>query len=92
MNALARAPRLNSLLGDKVKMIRFILFSIVDRTFFSNYTWMGKGANGETKQAFSKYKNVLNLIYTVVRGRDENYNFEAFLSNLKLKIIRYAYE
>lgn len=78
-------------MANRVKMIKFILFSIIDRTFFANFTWGGKGSNGQKKEPLKTYPNVLKLIYAVVKGCDKSYSYDIFLENLKSGVIRHAY-
>lgn len=80
------------MLGNKPKMIKAILFAIIEPSCFSNYTWSGKAANGRKKNAMQKHPKILELLHKVVKGSDESYDFQLFLKHLKEKVIKYAYE
>lgn len=80
------------LVGNKVRMIKLVLHTIIERSCFANYSWLGKGAKGQKKEPMQKYPKVLQILHAVVKGSDISYNYDVFLRNLKEKVIKYAYE
>lgn len=92
VKALSNAPGLDTLLGNKVKMIKLVLHCVIEQSCFANYTWLGRGPNGQKKESMSKLPNVLRLLHTVVKGSDTSYDNNSFLVHLKQKVIKYAYE
>lgn len=82
----------NSMAGNKVKILKTVLYSIIDKNCFSNFTWSGKTTHGKTKHAMKNYPAILNLLHCIVKGSDSSYTYSLFLQNLKEKIIKYAYE
>lgn len=92
IKALSHVPGLNALMGNKIKMIKLVLHSIIERSCFANYTWLGRGAKGQSKQSLQKHPNILQLLYTIVKGCDISYSYDLFLHHLKDKVIKYAYE
>lgn len=80
------------MLGNKTKMIRLVLFAIIEPSCFSFFTWTGKAANGGTKNALKKCPQILQLIYEVIRTTDKSYEYSSFLTHLKEGIVKHAYE
>lgn len=81
-----------AILGNKAKMIKKVLFAIVEPGCFSHFTWSGKSSNGKTKNALKDYPNILKLLHSVMKGPDGTYEYALFLCHLKDKVIKYAYE
>lgn len=94
VRALTQIPGLSmpSMMGNKAKALKMVLYSIVEPNCFSNFTWTGKAPNGRTKNALKKYPKIVQLLHTVVKGGDETYVYATFLYHLKEKVIKYAYE
>lgn len=94
VRALSQIPGLNmpSMLGNKAKVLKMVLYSIIEPSCLANFTWTGKAANGRRKNAMKKYPRILQLLHTVVKGADETYIYATFLYHLKEKVIKYAYE
>ena len=81
-----------AILGNKPKMLKKVLYSIIDPKCYSNFTWTGKAPNNKKKNAMQDYEKVLQLLYKVVKGSDSTYDYKLFLVHLKDKVIKYAYE
>lgn len=79
--------------GNKPKILKMVLYSLIELKCFSNFTWTGKGQSGKkTKNALKEYPQFLQLLYSVVKGSDNSYDYDLFLRHLKDKAIKYAYE
>lgn len=83
---------MRSSLGNTPKLLKSILYSLIDRTFFATFTWSGKASKGQTKNSLRKYPKFVDFLYAVVTKFDEKYQYSLFLEHLKNKIIKYAYE
>lgn len=78
--------------GCRLKILKRFLFSIIDRIFLANFTWTGKTNGPERKIAFSKFENVLDLMFTLVKKNDEHYPLKTLKDYLINRILKYAYE
>lgn len=86
-------PETSDKIGNKPKMLKMVLYSIVELRCFSNFTWTGKDSSEKkTKNAVKDYPKTLQLLHTVVKGSDNSYTYALFLKDLKQKAIKYAYE
>lgn len=94
VRALSFIPGLKmpAMLGNKPKILKKVLYSVIEPSCFANFTWTGKASNGNTKNAMKDLPKVLQLLHTVVKGSDQSYSYTLFLHHLKEKVIRYAYE
>lgn len=86
VEALSKNPDLKSSFGNKPKMLKTLLYSIIEPIC------LGKAPTGQTKHALKDCPNILQLLYSVVRGSDKSYKYSLFLAHLKDKVIKYAYE
>lgn len=61
VNALSniRGLKTPAMLGNKTKMIRKVLFAIIENSCFSFFSWTGKAANGGTKNALQKCPQIM---------------------------------
>lgn len=76
-----------AIIGNKPKIMKKVLYSIIDPVCFAKFTWSGRG-----KIAFRNYKKILQLLHTIVKGDDKSYNNLLFEFQLKDKVIKHAHE
>lgn len=57
----------------------------------SQYTWTGKGKNGDRKHSFGKHKQLVKVIYEAVRAGDSRYSLAQCKLDLVNKVFKYAY-
>lgn len=78
--------------GDKKgeKIIKQIFDAIIDVEIKTQFTWTGKSAMGKTKLAFSEYKEIINLIYAVVRRADSQYTKSECEHDLTYRVLKYT--
>lgn len=81
-----------TMLGNKPKMIKKIIFAIVEPACFSNFTWTGKASNGKRKNALENLTHILTLVHSIIKTVDGAYCYQLFLRHLKDNVIKYAYE
>lgn len=76
--------------GDKngEKLISKLFFTIIDETIKCKFTWTGKAAVGKTKIALRDYKEIINLMYAVIRRADETYTMTKCEKNLTYKVLK----
>lgn len=55
-----------------------------------NFTWTGKTKKGKRKIAFRRYKEIVNLIYAVVRRADSSYSMGTCKYDLTYRVLKYA--
>lgn len=95
VKVLSNNPGINfsEIKGNKPKILKMVLYSLIEPKCFSNFTWTGKGPSGKkTKKALKEYPQFLQLLYSVVKGSDNSYDYGLFLRHLKDKAIKYANE
>lgn len=81
-----------TMLGNKAKMIKKVLFTVIEPSCFSLFSWSGKSV-GKTKIALQKFPRILQLLHKVIESIDGPTDYtNVFLLLLKDKIIRHAYE
>lgn len=85
-------PGMNALLGNKPKLLKKVVFSIIDRSFLSNFTWTGKSIKNQTKSALKDFPRMVDVFQSIVGNLDNGYDKTIFLKHLKEKIMKYAYE
>lgn len=78
--------------GNQPKLLKCIVYTIMEPVFFANFTWTGKTIKGEKKIPFQRSKNIVDLLFDMVVKVEPSYQQATFLSHLKNKIIKYAYE
>lgn len=78
--------------GNQPKLLKAIVYTIMEPIFFANFTWTGKSVNGERKIPFQESNNIVDLLFDMVAKVEPSYQKTTFLSHLKTKIIKYAYE
>lgn len=83
---------MSSLIGNQPKLLKYVVYCILDRQFLATFTWSGKSVGGKTKKSLSKSTHIIDLFYSIVSKIDSSYNHPAFIDNLKNKIMKYAYE
>lgn len=83
---------INGQSGDKNggKIIKSLFDAVIDSRIISMFTWTGKSSNGQKKMAFSEYKEIIGLLYTVVRLADTKYSKKDCERDLTYKVLKYA--
>lgn len=72
------------------KIIKQLFDAIIDGEIKTSFSWTGKSATGKNKIAFSEYKEIINLIYAVVRHADGQYTMNDCEHDLTYKVLKYA--
>lgn len=85
------SPTLKPLVGNQAKLLKALVYMLFERRFLSTITWSGK-SKGPKKTALQSYENVYGMMFDTVVAIDRSYKYDDFLSNLKNKILKYAYE
>lgn len=85
-------PEINAVVGNQLKMLKRVVYNIMERKFLSEFTWTGKSIGGRKKLAIRDSKNIVELFYAIVFHIDETYSRSTFSDHLKNKILKYAYE
>lgn len=85
------APNLKPLAGNQPKLLKALICILFERVFLAKFTWSGK-AKTSRKLAFEKYKHLIEITYGTLVCIDESYKYATFLTNLKSKVLKYAYE
>lgn len=78
-------------LGNKPKLLKMVLHSLIDRTFLSNFTWTGKASRGQRKIALKTFTKTTDLLHSIVAKIDNGYEHSVFLKHLVDKILKHAY-
>lgn len=77
--------------GNAVKVLKTVLFSVIDREFLSSFTYTGKTHTKKKKLALRELKNIVNLLYSVTSKLIGNYAYSTFENHLVNKVIKHAY-
>lgn len=73
-------------------MLKVLVNKTFDREFLSKFTWTGKSINGKVKLAFKNWKLTNDFLCETINTIDGCYSQSSYLSDIKKKILRYAYE
>lgn len=78
--------------GDKVggKIIKSVFDAVIDSRIHCMFTWTGKSSNGQKKMAFSEYKEVIGILYAIIRLADAKYSMKDCERDLTYKVLKYA--
>lgn len=63
---------------------------MIDGKIHCKYTWTGKSSNNQTKLAFSELKEIIGLLYAVVRLADATYSLKDCERDLTYKVLKRA--
>lgn len=86
------SPDTNSLAGNQQKLLKRIVSLLFERQLLAEFTWSGKSNKGTQKVPMKTHKNIVELLYGICTNIDQRYQYDTFLSHLKNKILKYAYE
>lgn len=70
------------------KAIKAVFRTLIDSELKSEFSWTGKGANGRKNRAFRDLKEIISLIYHVVRKADSTYCLKTCESDLTYRLLR----
>lgn len=74
------------------KIVRSVVMAMISPNVLGKCTWTGKSNDKHfEKFAFSRLKNCIRMIYSVVRAYDKTYSQSTCDEDLKYKILKYAY-
>lgn len=78
--------------GDREspKVIKSVFNAILDKQVRSRFTWTGKSINGEKKIPFRDYKEIIGLLFNVVRRANNKYTMVKCEEDLTTRILKYA--
>lgn len=76
---------------NKPKMLKALVYKVIDREFFAQFTWTGKSTGGRTKTAVQKFINLNDFFYEVMNVIDGGYTQFSFLRHYKNNVIKGAY-
>lgn len=85
---------INGVRGTKKgsKIIKSVAQAIISGSLLKTYTWTGRSnSHDEEKKKLSVKKNVVGLIYDVVKAYDENYSRSECTKDMIYKVCKYAY-
>lgn len=83
---------MKSAIGNHGKLLKMVVHSIIERSYLANFNWTGTSRHGEKRIGFSKAKNFVEALYSIVTRIDSSYKHEVFMYTLKEKILKHAYE
>lgn len=92
LEKLKNIPEVRAAIGNQAKMSKQLLYKVIDRAFLTMFTWTGKSSAKQTKLALKDSPNIIQLLHGIVSDIDNSYSYATFLSHLKNKILKYAYE
>lgn len=78
--------------GDKdgEKICKPLFDTIIDSELKKKFTWTGRTSLGNSKMAFSVYKEVVALLFSVIRLADSNYTTKKCQQNVTYKVLKFA--
>lgn len=83
---------MKSMLGNKPKLLKAVLYKLIAKPFFAMFTWTGKAGRGQArKTSLQNYTNILRVLHKILVKLEGSYDFEMFIDHLKNKVIRNAY-
>lgn len=77
--------------GKADKLIGRVFLTIMSAELLSTYTWSGRGKGEEKKNSFKNYRNVQQLIFTVLNLVQKTYSLDECIHHIKFKVLKYAY-
>lgn len=77
--------------GKAEKFVQQVFQAIVSPELLSTYTWTGRGKGIDRKNSFKNYRNIQNLMFTVLNLIQKTYLMKDFLCDIKMKVLKYAY-
>lgn len=92
IKVLSSFPGMNRTKGNQPKLLRKIVYFIMDRRFMANFTYSGKSTKGQRKIAFKMQQNIIGLLYSIVSKIDKSFDKDNLTLYLKDNILKYASE
>lgn len=93
ITALSDFPGIKTAKGNKPKLMKHVLFTMVERSFLASFTWTGKAGKGQPrKHAIRDYPNFLQVLHFILKKLEGSYDDDMFYDHLKNKVLCYAYE
>lgn len=71
------------------KIIKALFDTVIYSELQCKFTWTGK-SNGQNKIAFCEYKEVVGLLYSVVRLADSKYTLKDCKRDITHKVLKHA--
>lgn len=73
------------------KIIKSVFDALISCEVAHHFTWSGKSTPGQKKIAFSTYKEIVGIIYAVVRRADPGYCRKDCEKDLTYKVLKHAH-
>lgn len=89
---LSTFPGMARTKSNQPKLLRAIVYFIVDRVFLAQFSFSGKSVKGQRKISFIGKQNIVALLYSIARKVDRAYEEDDMKEHLRDKVLKYAAE